>query len=162
MVDEDHYQRAVNGAFHLLEAGDSYQTMVDFLRAQGLTRSECARALRTVADVDSEVAEHLVNLGDWPEADEGDPYWYMDAVNLLEDTFELAVRAARQSRDPATELGNLRAHLAFALDLVREEQAADGRVVIIIPTDTKIIEEVERLGGSRLPQNGEGQTTDPP
>ncbi|MFG3697065.1 hypothetical protein ACGF5C_03975 [Micromonospora sp. NPDC047620] len=156
-MQEERYRAAVNRARGHLSAGGRLNSVLATLRADGLSEIECIEAIRELLDVHIGRARALVYLspafagrrdekGAGPES----------LIGALQEVNEIAQRsglaqvagsATELAGDPEQQLGDLRAALALALDMVVVERDSADRRVLIVPTDGEILDEVRRLRG---------------
>ncbi|MFU8851618.1 hypothetical protein ACNAW0_11645 [Micromonospora sp. SL1-18] len=156
-MQEERYRAAVDRARGHLSAGGRPNSVLATLRAGGLSEIECIDAVRELLDVNIGRARALVYLspafaGRWDEEGGGPE----SLVGALQEVNEIAQRsglahvagsATELAGDPEQQLGDLRAALALALDMVVVERDSADRRVLIVPTDGEILDEVRRLRG---------------
>ncbi|MFD0782923.1 hypothetical protein ACFQZ8_03130 [Micromonospora azadirachtae] len=148
-MQEERYRAAVDRARGHLSAGGRLNSVLATLRADGLSEAECIDAVHELLDVNIGRARALVYLspafagrsdekGTRPES----------LIGALQEVNEIAHRsgvAQVAAGDPAQQLGDLRAALALALEMVLVERDSADRKVLVVPTDGEIVDEVRRL-----------------
>lgn len=141
-MKEARYRAAVDRARAHLGAGDDLDSVLAMLRADGLSEIGCINAVHELLGVNIGRARALVYRSPVfaGRSDENDalPESLVGALNEVN-------KVAGLVGDPAQQLGDFRAALTLVLRMVATERDPTGRTVLIVPTDSEILDEVRRL-----------------